>query len=714
MERFMQRENVFLGYAPQGLSGNSPKTRYSEDLDFNDVFGGPPRRFSMQEVGVRYSFGETVESEEERASSQWSPLKEKPVFGEEGGPRRRRQGDDFFDDIFRGGESYSSPRKTDRDRDNVLGSSPGSRIMSPARPLPPKAEPFGTSLPAQFSLPAKLTKAMEFPTFANHNHGQNKIDGSTNGLNSPHSSSSLSRFSNHAIRGQDEIRNEVHPVYHQSPLSHEASFSSQESPLTVKSDRKDNIENLKKDTRNVDSFGNQFHFSIYKWAGRGVPMLMPLVDGNNLKSKDNRNYDRCAISDGRMESKSSSVIKLSAREPKSLKIEREKEDLRNKEETKELQNSVEEALYEIPESKSRRSLNDAVVFDEARQNIKEEQVKSLDESDTGEKIEKKVPPKIEESLKSEVKPLRAMLSDEVEQPGTITKMKEKKTRTPKGVHTNAHDSKNVKKNEGIEIGSNNATVEKSSLQGADINSGVTPGKSVVKGKVKEFVQIFNQEADSRPKADVQRRSWSSRWKNIVIDQKENEVSSDAAKAKEKVNLHNVDKTPDGSPKVDENLNNDEAHQYSPTKTASYTKTLHRKSKISVENSDDALEGNFLVQELSDDHEKVIQSESSEDTKAIDAKIRQWSVGKKGNIRSLLSTLQYVLWPGSGWKPVPLVDLIEANSVKKAYQKALLRLHPDKLQQKGAAFHQKYIAEKVFDILQEAWDHFNTSSSISLL
>lgn len=49
--------------------------------------------------------------------------------------------------------------------------------------------------------------------------------------------------------------------------------------------------------------------------------------------------------------------------------------------------------------------------------------------------------------------------------------------------------------------------------------------------------------------------------------------------------------------------------------------------------------------------------------------------------------------------MPLVDLIEANSVKKAYQKALLRLHPDKLQQKGAAFHQKYIAEKVFDILQ---------------
>ena len=59
----------------------------------------------------------------------------------------------------------------------------------------------------------------------------------------------------------------------------------------------------------------------------------------------------------------------------------------------------------------------------------------------------------------------------------------------------------------------------------------------------------------------------------------------------------------------------------------------------------------------------------------------------------------VLWPGSGWKPVPLVDIIEGNAVKRSYQRALLYLHPDKLQQKGSTSEQKYIAEKVFDILQ---------------
>jgi hypothetical protein len=49
--------------------------------------------------------------------------------------------------------------------------------------------------------------------------------------------------------------------------------------------------------------------------------------------------------------------------------------------------------------------------------------------------------------------------------------------------------------------------------------------------------------------------------------------------------------------------------------------------------------------------------------------------------------------------VPLVDIIEGNAVKRSYQRALLSLHPDKLQQKGATSEQKYIAEKVFDILQ---------------
>lgn len=59
----------------------------------------------------------------------------------------------------------------------------------------------------------------------------------------------------------------------------------------------------------------------------------------------------------------------------------------------------------------------------------------------------------------------------------------------------------------------------------------------------------------------------------------------------------------------------------------------------------------------------------------------------------------ILWPECGWRPVSLTDMITSDSVKKVYKKATLYVHPDKVQQKGATLQQKYIAEKVFDILK---------------
>ncbi|KAF4369752.1 hypothetical protein F8388_018809 [Cannabis sativa] len=92
---------------------------------------------------------------------------------------------------------------------------------------------------------------------------------------------------------------------------------------------------------------------------------------------------------------------------------------------------------------------------------------------------------------------------------------------------------------------------------------------------------------------------------------------------------------------------------------------------------------------------------------LDVEIKRWAAGKEGNLRALLSTMQYVLWPESGWQPVSLTDMITAASVKKVYRKATLCIHPDKVQQKGATLQQKYVAEKVFDLLKEAWNKFNS-------
>ncbi|XP_057793944.1 J domain-containing protein required for chloroplast accumulation response 1 isoform X2 [Salvia miltiorrhiza] len=499
---------------------------------------------------------------------------------------------------------------------------------------------------------------MDLPTFGSQNHGQqHKVDG----LSIPQSWSPFSRFSNEASGRLDEVE----PVSHQRPLSDEA----EDSPI---SDQKD---------KDVSIGNDQFHFSIYKWeGGRGVPMLMPLVIGNNLKSKDGIKYDE-----------------MSAK-PESLRSELAEGDVRSRRDKKQELDYVFEAFHESSESKSKISLNDSVVLDTS---VKEEQVKSVDGSSVRDKVEKKVHVKISEGLDA--------FLDRSDQP----EMKDKKARA----QPVDGDSKKMKERGRKVMESNNAKVEKSTkLEAAsEVKSGAA------KGKVKEFVQIFNQDAaDSRPEADAR---GSRRWGNVVIDPKGN---SNQAKVEEQVNLHDVvDKKPDVSYKEVENLKSNEAQRFSPKRVSTSTRsssTLRRSFstgalpedfKISGEKVDDPLEDTFEVHELSDGNENAAHVESSEETKAIDAKIRQWSVGKKGNIRSLLSTLQYVLWAESGWKPVPLVDLVETNSVKRAYQKALLRLHPDKLQQKGAAFHHKYIAAKVFDILQEAWDHFNTCSSLGI-
>lgn len=127
MERVSQRETVLLKYSSLRRSftnsSSSPKAPCRElDLDFHDVFGGPPRRSSVQEN--RFSFNEAADfhgrrGEEDEALS-CPVIGGKPVFGDENEINRRRcLSNDFFDDIFRGDES-----------------------VSPAQALPPKADPF--------------------------------------------------------------------------------------------------------------------------------------------------------------------------------------------------------------------------------------------------------------------------------------------------------------------------------------------------------------------------------------------------------------------------------------------------------------------------------------------------------------------------------------------------------------------------------------------
>jgi hypothetical protein len=65
----------------------------------------------------------------------------------------------------------------------------------------------------------------------------------------------------------------------------------------------------------------------------------------------------------------------------------------------------------------------------------------------------------------------------------------------------------------------------------------------------------------------------------------------------------------------------------------------------------------------------------------------------------------VLWEGSGWKKPAMTDLVEPQRVKRAYMKANLVVHPDKVKQKGGTVEQIVIADIVFDTLKSAWARF---------
>ncbi|CBQ69858.1 conserved hypothetical protein [Sporisorium reilianum SRZ2] len=88
--------------------------------------------------------------------------------------------------------------------------------------------------------------------------------------------------------------------------------------------------------------------------------------------------------------------------------------------------------------------------------------------------------------------------------------------------------------------------------------------------------------------------------------------------------------------------------------------------------------------------------------SVDAKVEAWKRGKETNLRALLSSLDTLVWPELGWKPIALHQVLDQAGLKRNYTKAIARLHPDKVR-KDATIEQKMIAGAAFHALNEAWN-----------
>lgn len=60
------------------------------------------------------------------------------------------------------------------------------------------------------------------------------------------------------------------------------------------------------------------------------------------------------------------------------------------------------------------------------------------------------------------------------------------------------------------------------------------------------------------------------------------------------------------------------------------------------------------------------------------KVMEWTEGKKNNIRALLCSVHTILWSGAKWQKCEMSQLVGASDVKKAYRRACLAVHPDKV------------------------------------
>jgi hypothetical protein len=130
-----------------------------------------------------------------------------------------------------------------------------------------------------------------------------------------------------------------------------------------------------------------------------------------------------------------------------------------------------------------------------------------------------------------------------------------------------------------------------------------------------------------------------------------------------------------------------------TQSSVSSRTVNDKSSAAVQNL-----AKYHATESAEDLEKASLYD------AIDQKLQTWYTGKETNLRALLSSLDTVLWPESGWTKVSMAELVLPNKVKMVYMRALGKVHPDKIS-RGATVRVRMLAAGVCAKLNEAWAVF---------
>ncbi|KAE9609405.1 hypothetical protein Lalb_Chr08g0245831 [Lupinus albus] len=422
------------------------------DLDFSDVFGGPPRRSSVNS-----------NSGEERPSST--------VVG-----------DYFYDDIFGGDES---PRKHS-----------------------------SSSLPPIFSLPTKLTKGSDLPTFGSP----------TRRTRSP-----LNNNINDGFGASDShlSRNDSKPHYRKSLLSQEFSDMS----ISDISDKESS--NMKQDPSTPQVLANasngQFHFSIYKWASKGVPMVMPLRADSYSRTKDQLKFGRCSSDKEWIVTEITTEIDSPIAYNGSPLTKNRKQDSSNEADSHQIAEQIASGKAKSNTFSSLQTvikdLPDSPISGDARE---ESSTHSI--SETG--FSSKTDPE-SETQKFESKPLHSQFNGSDQQQDS-----NEMTRRERGEESKRKSKKKSSAILDVTVNPKNKEEQTTSLKSVELSRatsqsslslGENMGKGRVKGKVKEFVRIFNQESVTKPRVDSESRLPDPTYKEQSALKTKNEVEAEHSK-----------------------------------------------------------------------------------------------------------------------------------------------------------------------------------------
>ncbi|KAL0921737.1 hypothetical protein M5K25_008841 [Dendrobium thyrsiflorum] len=665
MEIISERERILLGYAARDpFSGvELSSQRRSSDIDFHDVFGGPPRRSSIYEyrrnrVDSIDLYSRSSRGREDSAESHRSSLGsgEKPVFGDGSGSGRRRQlGDDFYSDIFQSSDSAcSSPKRGDRD---ALQSSPGSRVNSPNRPAPIRSESlFGGSFLSQSSLSEKMDKGLDLPGFGSitqHSVCRNEDERSDAfSFSLSPNASSTDYLTTQSVLCHGDLRNKSYASYRQSLLSRRIPSSFEGLADTMEPSFQTVESQTGKSSSSLEDYisSRQFHFSIHKWAGKGVMLVMPSYSSerNELEGGLTR-LPEIIVQEVDIPSNCDSFSPLTKTFESETEVQEKKSDKK-------------EDDYIAPNAKglSHAGFGPELLRDDTKKkkgkcgNQSEKvSVPYSDENSCTNWADDEHNPEfkfiVHGEQNHELKSLSQLFDDDVDNPRTddiprLIKEREAQSKSQKGQLQ--RESRLVPGKVNCSALHDNPLVLEDKIRG-----------NKVTGKVKDFIRKFNQEGSPKRKSAFEmlvRRSKGEENKQDKVDELAHVSSIGADKLRGKSRNNNIPLF--DIPKVMENhviekaeedksgISSDghpseERIEVSPPQSEPPTPEVLDNTACDEESILEDFEGYLLQQLLVNLSEAAQNSPQQDQIKNLDAKIHQWSRGKEGNIRSLLSTLQ---------------------------------------------------------------------------